>query len=256
MISISIFSSPVVMIAIITLFSLLYHCDAWSVTTPAPVCTRTTTATSSSSALQMSRTNAQRRETRNKFQNNNGMLDFIDEPMNSKEMVGDEILVPPEQDELAELVRCIVRGADGRKADNIVAMRVSKISTVTSFVVIVTGNSRPQNQAIAAVIKDDVNEEFELLPGATGVPEGSADSGWTVLDYGSVMVHVMTPKSRLFYNIEGKWKDQGGEIMDITAAILPNAPTAEQQKQQQEGKSEGESGTMQGLTEEEDPFWS
>ena len=245
------------MIAIITLFSLLYHCDAWSVTTtPAPVCTRTTTATSSSSALQMSRTNAQRRETRNKFQNNNGMLDFIDEPMNSKEMVGDEILVPPEQDELAELVRCIVRGADGRKADNIVAMRVSKISTVTSFVVIVTGNSRPQNQAIAAVIKDDVNEEFELLPGATGVPEGSADSGWTLLDYGSVMVHVMTPKSRLFYNIEGKWKDQGGEIMDITAAILPNAPTAEQQKQQQEGKSEGESGTMQGLSEEEDPFWS
>ena len=256
MISISIFSSPVVMIAIITLFSFLYHCDAWSVTTPAPVCTRTTTATTTSSALQMSRTNAQRRETRNKFQNNNGMLDFIDEPMNSKEMVGDEILVPPEQDELAELVRCIVRGADGRKADNIVAMRVSKISTVTSFVVIVTGNSRPQNQAIAAVIKDDVNEEFELLPGATGVPEGSADSGWTLLDYGSVMVHVMTPKSRLFYNIEGKWKDQGGEIMDITAAILPNAPTAEQQKQQQEGKSEGESGTMQGLSEEEDPFWS
>jgi len=147
-------------------------------------------------------------------------------------------------------VRCVVRAADGRKADNIVAMRVSKVSTVTSFVVIATGNSRPQNQAITAVVKDDVNEAFGLLPGATGVPEGSADSGWTILDYGSVMVHVMTPKSRLFYNVEGKWKDQGGEYMDISDAILPNmAPMAEEQASES-------STTMEGLSEEEDPFWS
>ena len=37
-----------------------------------------------------------------------------------------------------------------------------------------------------------------------GVPEGSADSGWILLDYGEVMVHIMTPKSRLFYDIEGQ----------------------------------------------------
>jgi len=175
------------------------------------------------------------------------MLDFIDEPVSSEEMVGDVGSIPedPEDDDLADLVRCIVKAADGRKADNIVAIRVSKISTVTSFVVIATGNSRPQNQAITAIVKDDVEEAFELLPGSNGVPEGSADSGWTVLDYGSVMVHVMTPKSRLFYNVEGKWKDQGGEYMDISDAILPNAvPVAE------------ESDTMEGLSEEEDPFWS
>jgi len=187
------------------------------------------------------------------------MLNFIDTPVTSEEMVGDadEIVVNPEDDELADLVRCIVRAADGRKADNIVAMRVSKVSTVTSFVVIATGNSRPQNQAITAVVKDEVEEAFELLPGGTGVPEGSANSGWTVLDYGSVMVHVMTPKSRLFYNVEGKWKDQGGEYMDITAAILPNsAPVVSKAKKQGEDEGEDKAGTMEGLTEEEDPFWS
>jgi len=179
------------------------------------------------------------------------MLDFIDEPVTSEEMVGDadNIAVAPEDDELADLVRCIVRAADGRKADNIVAMRVSKVSTVTSFVVIATGNSRPQNQAITAAVNEDVEEEFGLLPGANGVPEGSADSGWTVLDYGSVMVNVMTPKSRLFYNVEGKWKDQGGEYMDISEAILPNIPIAEE-------AAAAVGDTMEGIPEEEDPFWS
>lgn len=168
------------------------------------------------------------------------MLDFINEPMDSKSMVGDAPTdVPPEQDEVADLVRCAVRAADGRKAENIVAFRVSSVSTLTTFVVvssldlfyqicqvdlstqylvrilnvlsnkqILSGNSRPQNQAIAAAIKADVKEEYDLLPGSTGVPEGNADSGWIVLDYGGVMVHVMTPKSRLYYNVEGQWQDK------------------------------------------------
>mmetsp|Transcript_6356 Transcript_6356/g.15747 ORF Transcript_6356/g.15747 Transcript_6356/m.15747 type:complete len:259 (-) Transcript_6356:99-875(-) len=246
-------------------FSLLCGCDAFRsngmdagrTPLPIPVETAATLATAPDRAclrtrLQMGgRTNKQRREDRKRFQNNNEMLDFIDEPRTSYEMVGDSdsIAFAPEDDDLADLVRCVVKAADGRKADNIVAMRVSKVSTVTSFVVIATGNSRPQNQAITAVVKEDVEKAFGLLPGANGVPEGSADSGWTILDYGSIMVHVMTPKSRLFYNVEGKWKDQGGEYMDISDAILPNMVPAEEQ-------SASVGSTMQGLSEEEDPFWS
>lgn len=172
------------------------------------------------------------------------MVDFIDKPMGST--VGDDPPnVPPEQDELAGLVKCIAGAADGRKADNIVALRVSSISSLTSFMVVLSGNSRPQNQAIAAAIKDDVEEEFGLLP-AGGGPEGTADSGWMVLDYGSVMVHVMTPKSRLFYNIEGQWANKGGEYMDLAGVLLPNAPFQ---------STTMTAGTME-LPENEDPFWS
>jgi len=246
-------------------FLSLYRCDAFSSNTyqrgtisnlldATTTLKRRTFVSSQTTKLFMGgRTNKQRREDRKRFQKNNKMLDFIDEPVTSEEMVGDaeDIALNPEDDDLADLVRCIVRAADGRKADNIVAMRVSKVSTVTSFVVIATGNSRPQNQAITAVVQDEVNEEFDLLPGANGVPEGSADSGWTILDYGSVMVHVMTPKSRLFYNVEGKWKDQGGEYMDISDAILPNVvPEAAA------AATSSSSGTMEGLAEEDDPFWS
>lgn len=210
------------------------------------------------------RTNKQRREDRGRHNNGNEMLEFIDTPVTSKEMVGDidSIAAAPEDDDLADLVRCIVRAADGRKADNIVAMRVSKVSTVTSFVVIATGNSRPQNQAITAVVKDEVEEAFGFLPGGNGVPEGSADSGWTVLDYGSVMVHVMTPKSRLFYNVEGKWQDEGGEYMDISDAILPNVNFVKLEdggSDSGDGDGDGEDttgSTMEGVAEEDDPFWS
>lgn len=177
-------------------------------------------------------------------QNSKDMIDFINKPMDT--MVGDNPPnVPPERDELADLVRCVVRAADGRKAENIIAMRVSKVSTITSWVVVVCGNSRPQNQAIAAAVKEDVLEQYDLLPGSAGVPEGDAQSGWIVLDYGSVMVHVMTPKSRLYYNIERQWKEKGGEYMDISDIIIPNTVD-----------SQNPSKTMQGVPKDQDPFWS
>ncbi|EEC46330.1 predicted protein, partial [Phaeodactylum tricornutum CCAP 1055/1] len=97
------------------------------------------------------------------------------------------------------------QAADGRKADDIVVLHVGNVSTLTSFLVLLSGNSRPQNQAIAAAIVKDVQERYALTPGGSGVPEGSAESGWMLLDYGNVMVHVMTPKSRLYYNVEGQW---------------------------------------------------
>jgi ribosome-associated protein len=173
------------------------------------------------------------------------MLDFMDEPRTPQELVGDVVSGPPERDESADLVRTVVQAADARKAEGIVALRVSRVSTVTSFVVIATGNSRPQNQAIAAAVRRDVEERYGLLPGSTGVPEGTAESGWMVLDYGSVMVHVMTPKSRLFYNVEGAWKDKGGEYMSLDDVVLPNTVPGD-----------AKAGTMQGIAKEDDPFWS
>lgn len=176
------------------------------------------------------------------------MLEFMNEPVietvdQSRVQPG-----PPTDDDLAPLIRTIAKAADMRKADDIVAMRIAKCSTVAGFVVICSGNSRPQNQAIAGAIKDDVEEvydgEHSIL--GNGVAEGNADSGWILLDYGDVMVHIMTPKSRLFYDIEGQWRDKGGEYMDLADVLLPNSGSM--------GSSPA--GTMEGITEEEDPFWS
>lgn len=182
----------------------------------------------------------------------NEMMEFINEPMRADKTVDQSFVDdgPPEDDELAPLVRTIAKAADMRKAENIIAMRVSKVSTMCSFVVICTGNSRPQNQAIAAAIQNDVKETFgdDFALRGNGVPEGNADSGWILLDLGDAMVHVMTPKSRLFYDIEGQWREKGAEYMDLNDVVLPNS-AADQSKSIM-------GGTTASRQDEEDPFWS
>jgi ribosome-associated protein len=178
------------------------------------------------------------------------LIDFMHEPM--EEMVDTSYIStgPVADDDLAPLVKIMASAADKRKAMDIVAMRVNTITTMTGFIVVCTGNSRPQNQAIAGAIREDVDEEFgsEYALLGNGVPEGDADSGWIVLDYGDVMVHIMTPKSRLFYDIEGQWNKKGGEYLDLTSVLVPNSVVGEAES--------ATDGRMEGISEEDDPFWS
>jgi len=152
------------------------------------------------------------------------------------------------KDPLVPLVETIVKAADMRKATDVRAIRVSDLTATTSFIVVVSGSSRPQNQAIAAAVQDEV-EIFEdgLRTKGNGVPEGDANSGWILLDYGDVMVHIMTPKSRLFYDIEGRWEK--GEDMNLDHILVPNAPLGSE-------SAAALGGGMGGLDKEDDPFWS
>lgn len=178
---------------------------------------------------------------------------------------------PPSDDPLAPLIRTIVKAADMRKASDIVAMRVSSCTAVTSFVVFASGTSRPQNQAIAAAVADDVEEGFDgKRTVGNGVPEGSADSGWIVLDYGECMVHVMTPRSRLFYDLEGQWRERGGEYMDISDVLVDeNGPALSpagsisddgfddlDDDEEEEEAAPSAKEIFDNVDEEDDPFWS
>lgn len=163
------------------------------------------------------------------------MLRFMDQPVVKTVLKEDMVL----DESTLDLVHCIVKAADGRKAENIVALQVQHLSTLTSVLVVLSGNSRPQNQAIAAAVARDVAER-NVRNGDNEnsvATEGTAESGWMLLDYGSVMVHIMTPKSRLFYNIEGMWKD-GAIPLDLSNMLIPNTmvPVAD--------------------VVEDDPFWS
>lgn len=153
----------------------------------------------------------------------NDVLDGISSPPTFPYSV-DPADIPPgsiNSDPLTPLIHTIVHAADMRKALDIIAMRVTPCTSLTNFVIFVSGTSRPQNSAIANAINKDVYEYHDGKKClGKGIPEGSADSGWILLDYGDVMVHVMTPKSRLFYDMEGQWRSRGGEYMDLTDVLL------------------------------------
>jgi ribosome-associated protein len=164
---------------------------------------------------------------------NAAMLDFMSRPPDDKRKMEN---YQPLDDDTRLLVESIVKAADGRKAADIVALNVESITSLCSALVILSGNSRPQNQAIVKAILD-------ATPDVKILPEGTADSGWMLLDYGGVMVHVMTPKSRLYYNVEGQWVQKGAKYVSLDGVLL-EPPTEDANTQQLD------------IPQEQDPFWS
>lgn len=188
-----------------------------------------------------------------------GMIDFMTQPMRTT--VGDAMpssnawkITSADDAELYNHLRCIISAADGRKADNIVVLNVRNASTICSYMIILTGNSRPQNQAIAATIDQDMKDNFQRVTVGNGIPEGNAESGWIVMDYGTVMVHIMTPKSRLYYNVEGQWKEKGGIPVDISHLIVPNQVNENKKMELQSKAYSYNLRTDEDI--ETDPFWS
>jgi len=176
------------------------------------------------------------------------LMEFMEKEMPEEAMVGDAASGDDDR-ELMEFVETIVRAADMRKAEDIVAVRIDGVTSIASYMVLVSGTSRPQNQAIASAIANSVAEAHDGRRTLSGVPEGSAESGWILLDYGDIVVHVMTPKSRLFYDLEGRWSK--GVPVDVLRMLVPNnaADAAE---------TDGFGGPASAVVveEEEDPFWS
>ena len=106
------------------------------------------------------------------------------------------------QDLSKDLALTIAQAADDRKGGDIVVLRVAEVSYLADYFVIVTGFSRAQVRAISQSIEHKVETDWQRLPLRT---EGQADSSWILQDYGEVIVHILLPQEREFYNLEAFW---------------------------------------------------
>ena len=123
------------------------------------------------------------------------------------------------EDPLLPFVEALAKAADQRKGRSIAAFHVAPLTDVASFVIAACGRSRPQCDAVAAAVVDDAKELFDRTPNHV---EGGADGGWTCIDFGDVIVNVMTPSSREFYNIDEIWKN--AERVDLSEVVSPEGP--------------------------------
>lgn len=96
----------------------------------------------------------------------------------------------------------VVQGAlEDMKAKNITVLDVEDLTDVMERIVIADGTSKRHVRAMADSIGAEAKKAGFMPLGR----EGGSDSDWTLLDLGSVVVHVMTPQAREFYDLEGLW---------------------------------------------------
>lgn len=90
---------------------------------------------------------------------------------------------------------------DDMKAKNITVLNVEDLTDVMERIVIADGTSKRHVRAMA----DSVGAEAKLGGFMPLGREGGNDSDWTLIDLGAVVVHMMTPAAREFYDLEGLW---------------------------------------------------
>ena len=101
-----------------------------------------------------------------------------------------------------EILRLAAIALSGKKAVDLFAIRIGDLTVLTDYFLIANGTSTTHVRALAEEVEEKLSEQG-LQPNAI---EGKA-TGWILLDYGCVLVHVFVPEARSFYNLENLWKD-------------------------------------------------
>ena len=97
----------------------------------------------------------------------------------------------------------MVDAASDKKAEDIVVMNVSEVTTIADLFVILSGRGERQVQAIAEGIVERVREAGRKPFGIEGMEPGR----WVLLDLGDVIVHCFVPEERELYRLEKLWGD-------------------------------------------------
>ena len=91
--------------------------------------------------------------------------------------------------------------ASDKQANDIVLLDVRGISNFADFFVICSGESKRQIEAI----RDDIGQALKKEGVLPHHYEGAVDSGWLVLDFGSIVVHIFAPPEREYYQLDRLW---------------------------------------------------
>jgi ribosome-associated protein len=106
----------------------------------------------------------------------------------------------------AEKLITLVRNAlEDKKAQDINVLKVRDFSSITDFMVVATGKTARQVKALAQHVIEQAKGYGHRPFGDEGINIGE----WALVDLGDVIVHVMQPQTRDFYQLEKLWCDMG-----------------------------------------------
>jgi ribosome-associated protein len=133
--------------------------------------------------------------------------------------------------DVQKLQRAVVDSLEDVKAQDLVVFDTEHISSLFERVIIASGTSNRQTKALAASVRDKVREAGFPKPRIEGEDNGE----WIIVDCGAVVVHIMQPTIRQYYNLEEIWGEK--PVRSKLGAAKPAAPKTVAAKAATQSKS-------------------
>lgn len=105
--------------------------------------------------------------------------------------------------ELRKLQKLVVAALEDIKGKDIEVINTSRLTSLFERIIIACGDSNRQVKALARNVQDKVRE----AGGEVLSTEGEASGEWVLVDLGDIVVHVMQPAIRSYYNLEALWQE-------------------------------------------------
>lgn len=106
--------------------------------------------------------------------------------------------------DLRKLQRTIIDALEDVKAQDIRVFDTTKLSDLFDRVIIATGTSNRQTRALASSVSVSVKEKGGDVISVEGLDTGE----WVLVDCGDIVVHLLQPAMRAYYQLEGMWGDK------------------------------------------------
>ena len=91
-----------------------------------------------------------------------------------------------------------------KKGEDVLLLDIRDISILADYFVIGSAVSERQAKAIIEGIKQEMKRAFDVRPLHV---DGETATGWALMDYGAVIVHLFMPEIRAYYDLEGLWRE-------------------------------------------------
>lgn len=119
--------------------------------------------------------------------------------------------------DIQKLQRLVIDALEDVKAQDIKVFNTSHITGMFDRVIIVSGSSNRQTRSIASHVTNKVKEKNIPIIAFEGHDTGE----WVLIDIGDIVIHVMQPSIRQYYNLEEIWGDKPVRVKLLPQSTLP-----------------------------------
>ena len=112
-------------------------------------------------------------------------------------------LAKVEADYLETMKAAVIDALEDIKGFDITVMDVRKLTNMTSYMIVCSATSSRQAKAIGDNVREKMKEKNYAIRGTEGEKEGE----WVLVDLNDIVVHIMVPTTRAYYNLEQLWGD-------------------------------------------------